>query len=81
LIASRRRIPTLADRPSIASTAPNTPTPSAICWRSRSMAGRCSRLTGRATASTTSAMRCQSRPDCWSGISWRPRRSVAARSV
>ena len=54
-----------APTPSAGSIAPNTRTPSAICWRSTSMSPRCCRATSRATASTTSRSAISRRP-CWS---------------
>ena len=63
-------------RRSIASIGPNTPTRSAICWRSRSMLRTCCRPTTSATASTISATCCRYRRCCWNGISRRPARSA-----
>ena len=63
----------------IASTAPNTPMRSAICWRWRSTLPNCCRPTISATASTISATCCRSRRCCWSAICRRPARSAASR--
>ena len=76
-IAWRRSNPIPAARRSIASTAPNTPTPFAICSRSTSTLRSCCRPTTSATDSTISATCCRCRLCCWSAISLRqPARSA-----
>ena len=61
------RIPAVSP-PCIASTASNTPTPSVICWRSRSTATRCFPTMSRATASTTTRASSRSHRRCSSAI-------------